>query len=86
MWCKSNNISIGLTLSGDTIQKTLDKLGVVYFDLVDEYKNVVGKIFSELKLFVIEDQELLFAMSYKSNRSWTLPNYVISTNSNSGCI
>jgi hypothetical protein len=31
---------------------------------------------------VIEDQELLFAMSYKSNRSWTLPNYKFGINDN----
>jgi hypothetical protein len=27
-------------------------------------------------MFVIEDQELLFAMSYKSNRNWTLPQVI----------
>ena len=75
MWHKSNNSSIGLILSGDTIQKRLSKLDLVYYDLVDNGGNIVGKIFNELKLFVIEDQDLLFAMSFKSNRNWTLPDF-----------
>jgi len=46
-----------------------------YFNLIDngETPIVVGKVFPALKLFVIEDQELLAALSYKSNRNWTLP-------------
>lgn len=71
-------------LTGATSGATSLDLG--YYDLADPSGYVVGKIFTDLKIFVIEDQELLFAMSYKSNRSWTLPNYVISTNSNSGCM
>ena len=41
--------------------------------LVDTSGNTVGKIFNDLKVIVIEDQELLAAMTYKSNRNWTLP-------------
>ena len=54
-------------------------LNAPYYDLADLQGNVVGKVFPELKIFVIEDQELLFAMSYKSNRSWTLPEYYAGT-------
>tara|TARA_B100000700_G_C15039680_1_gene854689 strand:- start:848 stop:3403 length:2556 start_codon:yes stop_codon:yes gene_type:complete len=35
--------------------------------------NVVGKVFPDLKMVVIHDEELIAAMSYKSNRNWTLP-------------
>tara|TARA_R110002012_G_scaffold7802_8_gene36200 strand:+ start:34429 stop:37074 length:2646 start_codon:yes stop_codon:yes gene_type:complete len=35
--------------------------------------NPVGKVFPDLKMVVIHDEELVAAMSYKSNRSWTLP-------------
>ena len=77
MWHKSNNASIGLVLTGDSTQKRLSKLDLVYYDLVDNNGNIVGKIFSELKLFVIEDQDLLFALSFKSNRNWTLPEFGI---------
>ena len=33
----------------------------------------VGRIYNKLKLVVITDPELLTAMSYKTNRNWTLP-------------
>ena len=35
--------------------------------------NPVGKVFPDLKMVTIHDEELVAAMSYKSNRNWTLP-------------
>lgn len=75
MWHKSLTPTLGVTLSALGGQKLLTGLNIYYYDLADSQGNIVGKIFSDLKIFVIEDQELLFAMSYKSNRSWTLPDY-----------
>jgi len=75
MWHKSTSKTLGTTLSSYGSEQTLPKLKIKYYNLADENGNVVGKVFKDLKIFVIEDQELLFAMSYKSNRSWTLPNY-----------
>lgn len=79
MWHNQTSNILGVTLSASGSSKLLEgttkSLNTKYFDLVDQSGNLVGKIFNELKLFVIEDQELLFAMSYKSNRSWTLPNF-----------
>jgi len=37
------------------------------------YPNRVGKVFPDDRIVVIDDEELLAAMSYKSNRNWTLP-------------
>jgi len=34
---------------------------------------VVGKVFPHLKVVVIDDEEIVAALSYKSNRNWTLP-------------
>ena len=34
---------------------------------------VVGRVYQKLKLAVITDPELLTALTYKSNRNWTLP-------------
>ena len=74
MWHKQTGGTIGLTLTADTTSKALlPNLNTEYFNLVDSFGNIVGKVFNDLKIFVIEDQELLFAMSYKSNRNWTLP-------------
>ena len=35
--------------------------------------NPVGKVWPDLKMVTIHDEELVASMSYKSNRSWTLP-------------
>jgi len=83
MWHKSSTKTLGLSLIASGSSKMLTgstkSLNVIYYDLCDLLGNVVGKVLPDLKIFLIEDQELLFAMSYKSNRSWTLPNYIIST-------
>jgi len=53
--------------------------GLRYYTLWDDNAgsgttpNRVGKVFPDYKMLVIDDEELLTAMSYKSNRSWTLP-------------
>ena len=74
MWHKNTGGTIGITLTGDFASKgNLPELNTEYANLVDQYGNTVGKVFLDLKVFVIEDQELLQAMSYKSNRNWTLP-------------
>jgi len=82
MWHKSTGKTLGVKLVASGTLKYLTgaqkSLNLKYYDLADTYGNIVGKVFNDLKIFVIEDQELLFAMSYKSNRSWTLPNYTIS--------
>ena len=83
LWHKSSTITMGITLvpTGDSKLLTGEtkSLNLKYYDLADLDGNIVGKVLTELKIFLIEDQELLFAMSYKSNRSWTLPNYTINT-------
>ena len=65
--------------------KFTDKNSPIYYDeiakspytlLRDNFVNdnfSVGRCYFKLKLFVITDQELLIAMSYKSNRNWTIP-------------
>lgn len=94
MWHKSSGATLGLRLRASGERKTLTRegspqvdqevtaLNTTYYDLTDPEGNVVGKVFMDLKIFVIEDQELLFAMSYKSNRSWTLPDYGVDINAN----
>ena len=84
MWHKSKTKTLGVTLiasgSSKMLTGTTKSLNLNYYDLHDlnNPSIIVGKVFNDLKIFVIEDQELLFAMSYKSNRSWTLPDYTIS--------
>jgi len=49
--------------------------------------NPVGKVWPDLKIITIHDEELVAALSYKSNRSWTLPAPTISTiNAGTNCV
>jgi hypothetical protein len=53
--------------------------GIRYFHLWDLNPddngnlNRIGKVFPDQKIVIIDDEEIIAAMSYKSNRNWTLP-------------
>lgn len=53
--------------------------GIRYFHLWDtnpdnnQKLNRIGKVFPDQEIVVIDDEEVIAAMSYKSNRNWTLP-------------
>jgi len=86
MWHKSSSTTLGASFipygSVKLLTGATKSLNTPYYDLVDKSNTniVVGKVFNELKIVVIEDQELLYAMEYKSNRNFTLPNYDADTN------
>lgn len=86
MWHKSTGTTLGVQLKASGSLKYLTgatkSLNTRYYNLADPDGNIVGKVFYDLQIFLIEDQELLFAMSYKSNRSWTLPEHNIDINAN----
>jgi hypothetical protein len=82
LWHKNEDNKMGLNLQSDNIIKTLPQHNLEYYNLVDDWGNEVGKIFNELKIIIITDQELLFALSYKSNRNWTLVEPLITFNLN----
>jgi hypothetical protein len=48
---------------------------IKYYNLVDQETTptIVGKVFPDQKIAIIENPELLAVLSYKSNRNWTLP-------------
>ena len=88
MWEKGPGSEMGLKLYCFNEKKQLDEitnpLNISYHDLYDgeldendKPINVVGKVFNGLKIIIIEDQDLIMAMNYKANRSWTLPEPVI---------
>jgi hypothetical protein len=53
--------------------------GLRYYHLWDTHAdsngipNRVGKVFPDLKIIVFDDDEIISALSYKANRTWTLP-------------
>lgn len=67
---------VGYTFISDSELKFMGvNNSIRYYDLVDEEvnKTVVGKVLIDEKIVLIDDQELLVTLSYKSNRNWTLP-------------
>ena len=57
----------------------MNQPGIRYYHLwdtnpnTDGYPSRVGKVFPDSQMIVIDDEEIIAAMSYKSNRNWTLP-------------
>ena len=53
--------------------------GIRYYHLYDTNVdsngnlNRVGKVFPDQEIVIIDDEEIIAAMSYKANRNWTLP-------------
>jgi hypothetical protein len=69
---------IGESFSGTGVEKYVTLSGVStevrYYDLVDSSgNNFVGRVFPDHEVFTVDNQELVAALSYKSNRNWTLP-------------
>lgn len=87
MWHRRNEgtgsgTTLGMRFVSDTVLKTIaTNSDIEYYDLI-EFSGMsitptqplsVGKVFPQLKLVVIDNEELLASMSYKSNRNYTLP-------------
>lgn len=76
VWSKTSTV-VGAKLRclNTTTTKIFTGLNTPYYDLYvdDSYQTIVGKCFPNLKMVVIENEELIAALSYKSNRNWTLP-------------
>lgn len=82
MWHKKQFNGVGLGnqigytfICDNELKLTGEGNDIRYYDLIDqeEKKTAVGKVLIDQKIIFIEDKELLMAMSYKSNRNWTLP-------------
>jgi hypothetical protein len=62
-----------------TKNEDMNSPGLRYYNLWDTnptvsgYPSRIGKVFPDDKIIVIDDEEIIAAMSYKSNRNWTLP-------------
>jgi len=64
----------GLRITDIGQENQYDNIAKTSFrNLADKRGNVVGRAYMSLKVFVITDPELVTVLSYKSNRSWTLP-------------
>lgn len=72
---------LGMTFVADTTKRYLENTNISYYNLiedptlisVDDTPLVVGRIYADLQIVTIHHPDLLAAMSYKSNRNFTLP-------------
>lgn len=73
--------TMGMTFIATGSTKYIDNTDIEYVELIEDptliptnaTPLVVGKVFPQLKVVVIDDDEIVAAISYKSNRNWTLP-------------
>jgi hypothetical protein len=75
---KYNLFDVNYTLSSKNTD--MNNPGMRYYHLWDTNPNIltglpnrIGKVYPDQKIIVIDDEEIIAAMSYKSNRNWTLP-------------
>ena len=61
------------------LNNDMNNPGLRYFHLWDTHPNAnglpsrIGKVFPDSQTIIIDDEEIVAALSYKSNRNWTLP-------------
>lgn len=71
--------TMGMTFIATGTTKLLGTNEIEYIDLIEnptmvsDNPRVVGKVLPQLKTIIFEDDEIVAATSYKSNRNWTLP-------------
>lgn len=76
----ASGTTMGMTFIASGATQLLPDTDIEYIDLIESPEFVsgstqmtVGKVFPQLKIIVIDDDEIVAATSYKSNRNWTLP-------------
>ena len=70
--------TLGMSFEAAGEIQTQTDTDITYYDLYEDATIVaspivVGRVYPQLKLIVFADEEIVAAMSYKSNRNWTLP-------------
>lgn len=70
-------------IDGETITDSITNSTFRYLkDGTTSTSNIVGRVYHKLQIIIITDQELLTAMTYKSNRNFTLPQLNLSSAAN----
>jgi len=92
-YATNSGTSMGMTFIASGATQLLGTSQIEYIDLVEDpdlistantTTMVVGKVFPQLKMIVFDNDEIVAAMSYKSNRNWTLPALAANIQSPSG--
>ena len=73
--------TMGMTFIATGSTKFIESTQIEYVDLIEDptlipsgaTPAIVGKVLPQFKVVVLDDDEIVAAISYKSNRNWTLP-------------
>jgi hypothetical protein len=73
--------TMGMTFIATGSTKFITNTQIEYVDLIEDptlipsgtTPAIVGKVLPQFKIVVLDDDEIVAAISYKSNRNWTLP-------------
>ncbi len=81
--------TMGIKFIASGATKFVGTSNIQYIDLIEDptmvtSSKVVGRVYSQLKTIVIHDEEIVAALSYKSNRNWTLPELTATFSAPSG--
>lgn len=80
MW--HNKVTSGVSLIDSTVTYRDALTNLQYSNLtIEDEGSIVGRVFHEKKIIVIDDQELQASLNYLANRSYTLPAPSVSTTS-----
>ena len=89
----ASGTTMGMTFIASGATKYIGNSDIEYIDLIEDPSlisstgatpMIVGKVLPQLKMIVIHDDEIVSAISYKSNRNWTLPELAANIVSPSG--
>lgn len=77
----ASGTTMGMKFIASGRTQTIGTSSIQYIDLLEDSTMIssgltatsVGKVFPQLKLIVFDNDEIVSALSYKSNRNWTLP-------------
>lgn len=77
----ASGTSMGMTFISSGATQYVGTSDIEFIDLIEDANLissastplVIGRVYPQLKVVVIHDDEIVAAISYKSNRNWTLP-------------
>jgi hypothetical protein len=82
--------TMGMTFVASGVTKNVGTSDIEYVDLIEDPAIVtgtprtVGRVYPQLKAISIDDDEIVAATSYKTNRNWTLPELTCALEAPSG--
>ncbi len=86
-YSSGSGTTMGVTFIASGETQLIGESQIEYIDLIESGTTnplIVGKVFPQYKMIVIDNDEIVSAISYKSNRNWTLPELAASIVSPSG--